>query len=96
MDKEIQEKIALKRYQIISPILGEARVAWGIFQRLEELSNLLWDCYEDEFLDFTMDEEEEGPEALEQPLEAHHGSEDPLGSDPSQRFDSGSLGPEGR
>jgi len=72
--------------------LVEARVAWSIFQRLEELSNLLWDRYEDEFLDFAMDQEEEGPAAIERPLEAR--SEDPLESDPSQRFGSGSLGPE--
>lgn len=76
--------------------LAEARLALSISQMLEELNSLLWDRYEDEFLDFAMDEEEEGPAALEQPLEARHGSEEPLGSDPSQRFGSGFLGPEGR
>ena len=37
----------------------EPRLAWAIWQELEKLSDLLWERYEEDFLDLT---EEEGAE----------------------------------
>ena len=69
--------------------LAEARLAWSIYQMLEELNRLLWDRYEDEFLAFATEEDEELASALqEQPLEpggsSSLGGHDPLGSEFSQ------------
>jgi hypothetical protein len=36
--------------------LTEAQIAWILWNLHERLNNLLWDRYEKEFLDWTMDE----------------------------------------
>jgi len=38
-------------------ILPEAKRAWLISQLIEELNNLLWKRYEDEFVSFVLEEE---------------------------------------
>lgn len=37
--------------------LSEAKLAWLLWQLLQELSDLLWDHYEEEFLDFVLEED---------------------------------------
>ena len=39
--------------------VSEAQLAWRIWQMLEELNSLLWNRYEDQFLSFAMEEEEQ-------------------------------------
>ncbi len=39
-----------------SESLTEAQIAWILWNLHERLNNLLWDRYEKEFLDWTMDE----------------------------------------
>ena len=39
--------------------VSEAQLAWRIWQMLEELNGLLWTRYEDQFLSFAMEEEEQ-------------------------------------
>ncbi len=34
----------------------EPRLAWAIWQEIQKLSDLLWDRYEKQFLDWVMDE----------------------------------------
>ncbi len=36
--------------------LSEAKLAWSLWQRLEELADLLWDRYDQEFQKFPMEE----------------------------------------
>jgi hypothetical protein len=36
--------------------LSEAQIAWVVWNLQEQLSNLLWDRYEKEFLQWAMDE----------------------------------------
>lgn len=38
--------------------LPEAKQAWLISQLMEELNNLLWKRYEDEFVSFVLEEED--------------------------------------
>ena len=38
--------------------LPEAKRAWLISQLIEELNNLLWKRYEDEFISFVLEEED--------------------------------------
>ena len=42
--------------------ISEAKLAWILWQRLQELSDLLWDLYDKDFLDFPM---EDGDDLLE-------------------------------
>jgi hypothetical protein len=35
--------------------LSEAKLAWSLWQRLEELADLLWDRYEQEFQKFSLE-----------------------------------------
>ena len=37
--------------------LSEAKQAWLLWQLLQELSDLLWNHYEEEFLDFVLEED---------------------------------------
>lgn len=37
--------------------LSEAKRTWLLWQLLQELSDLLWDHYEEEFLDFVLEED---------------------------------------
>jgi len=39
-----------------SQTLPDAKLAWMIWQTLEKLNALLWDCYEKEFLSFVIEE----------------------------------------
>jgi hypothetical protein len=36
--------------------ISEAKLAWLLWQRLQELSDLLWNRYDQEFLDFDIDQ----------------------------------------
>jgi hypothetical protein len=36
--------------------LSEAQIAWAVWNLQEQLNNLLWDRYEEEFLQWAMDE----------------------------------------
>ena len=36
---------------------SEAKQAWILWQRLQELNDLLWDRYEKDFLDFLIEED---------------------------------------
>jgi len=37
--------------------ISEAKLAWTLWQRLQELSDLLWDRYDKDFLNFPIEED---------------------------------------
>jgi hypothetical protein len=37
--------------------ISEAKLAWSLWQRLQELADLLWDRYDQEFQDFPINED---------------------------------------
>jgi len=37
--------------------ISEAKLAWILWQRLQELSDLLWDRYDKDFLNFPLEED---------------------------------------
>ena len=41
------------------PNLSESKLAWMIWQALEKLNDRLWDRYENDFLSFIMEENEQ-------------------------------------
>jgi len=47
----------------------ESRLAWAICQELQKLSDLLWDRYEEDFLDLTEEEGAEQASGWERDLE---------------------------
>ena len=42
--------------------ISEAKLAWILWQRLQELSDLLWDRYDKDFPDFPMGDDDDSPE----------------------------------
>ena len=40
-------------------LVKEVKIAWRLYQRLEELNSLLWDRYGEEFINFAMEGEDE-------------------------------------
>jgi hypothetical protein len=38
--------------------VSEAKLAWILWQRLQELSDLLWDRYDKDFLNFPIEEDQ--------------------------------------
>jgi hypothetical protein len=39
--------------------ISEAKLAWILWQRLQELSDLLWNRYDKDFLDFPIEEDDD-------------------------------------
>lgn len=39
--------------------ISEAKLAWILWQRLQELSDLLWDRYDKDFLDLSMEDDDD-------------------------------------
>ena len=37
--------------------ISEAKLAWSLWQRLQELADLLWDRYDQDFQDFPINED---------------------------------------
>ena len=47
----------------------EPRLAWALWQGLEKLSDLLWDCYEEDFLDLAKEHGVERAKDSEEEIE---------------------------
>jgi hypothetical protein len=47
----------------------EPRLAWALWQGLEKLSDLLWDCYEEDFLDLAKEQSVEQAKDSEEEIE---------------------------
>ena len=37
----------------------EAKLAWSLWHLLQNLNDLLWQCYEEDFINFAMEEEDQ-------------------------------------
>jgi hypothetical protein len=54
--------------------VSEAKLAWMIWQALEKLNGLLWDHYEEDFLSFALQEEDQDCKSTLSDREQIHGA----------------------